>query len=69
MTANVGNMDRIVRGVAGVVLILLPFLTGFGAGGTLLTWGAVVVGAILALTAVFRMCPIYRILGLNTCKL
>lgn len=68
MTANVGNMDRILRGIVGVVLILLPFVSGFGAGSTVLTWGAVIVGAILALTAVFRMCPIYRILGLNTCR-
>lgn len=69
MTANVGNIDRILRGIVGIVLILLPFITGFGAGSALLTWGAVIVGAILALTAVFRMCPIYRILGMNTCGL
>jgi len=65
--ANVGNIDRGLRLILGIVLILLPFVTSFGATSTLLTWGAIVVGGILALTAVFKFCPIYRILGLNTC--
>lgn len=66
--ANVGNIDRGLRLVLGIVLILLPLVTSFGATSSLLTWGAIVVGGILALTAVFKFCPAYRILGLNTCS-
>ena len=69
MSANVGSIDRILRGIVGVILIMLPFVTGFGAGSALLTWGAVIVGAVLVLTAVFRFCPLYRIIGVNTCQM
>ncbi len=66
--ANVGNIDRGLRLVLGIVLILLPFVTSFGATSTLLTWGAIVVGGILALTAVFKFCLAYRIFGINSCS-
>ena len=66
MTLNVGSIDRILRGLAGVILILLPFVSGFGAGSTMLTWGSVAIGAILVLTAVFGFCPLYRIVGTST---
>lgn len=69
MTLNVGNVDRVIRAVVGIVLVLLPFVSGFGEGSSLLTWGSVVVGAILLATAAFKMCPIYRILGINTCRM
>lgn len=69
MTKNVGSIDRLIRAIVGIVLVLLPFVTGFGAGSAILTWGAVAVGAILAITAVTSMCPIYRVLGINTCKI
>lgn len=66
MTLNVGSIDRMLRGLAGVILILLPFVSSFGAGSTLLTWGSVLVGAVLALTAVFGFCPLYRFVGAST---
>lgn len=68
MLANVGNVDRILRIVVGIVLVLLPSVTSFGATSALLTWGSIVVGAILVLTAAFKFCPLYRILGMNTCS-
>lgn len=68
MTVNVGNADRVVRAIAGILLIILPFVSGFGAGSAVLTWGSVVVGAILAATAVFKFCPLYRLVGANTCS-
>ena len=67
MTVNVGNADRVVRAIAGILLIILPFVSGFGAGSAVLTRGSVVVGAILAATAVFKFCPLYRLVGANTC--
>ena len=68
MMANVGSVDRGLRLVAGIVLILLPFVTSFGATSTLLTWGSMVVGTILALTSIFKFCPAYWIFGMNTCS-
>lgn len=69
MTLNVGSMDRVLRGLAGAILILLPFVSGFGAGSALLTWGSVLVGVVLAFTAVFGFCPIYRLIGASTCRM
>ena len=70
MVANVGGIDRVLRFVAGIVLILVPFvapsvpaLAGLGNWAWLLgAWGLVMV-----LTAAFRFCPAYPLLGVNTC--
>lgn len=67
MANNVGKIDRGLRVVVGIVLILLPFVTSFGATSNLMTWGSVIVGAILVLTAAMKFCPLYRVLGMNTC--
>ncbi len=66
MTANVGNIDRIVRFVLGVALIAVALL-GI-VSGPVLYWGAIIVGIVLAGTAAMRFCPLYRILGMSTCK-
>ena len=64
MSANVGNLDRILRIVIGVVLAALYLYgTVTGALGVVL----LIAGVVLLLTALFKFCPIYRILGLNTC--
>jgi len=69
MTANVGTVDRIIRLVIGLALILAPFVTNWAlvqsTTGTILS---VVVGLILAGTSMMKFCPLYRILGLRTCK-
>lgn len=70
MEANIGSTDRIVRLVAGVVLAAVA-LAGFGnvvelgatVGVVLLVAGAILVG-----TSLTRMCPIYRVLGVDTCR-
>lgn len=58
---NVGSVDRILRIVVGLGLILA---TSFGLIGV---WGWI--GVIPLVTGLFQFCPLYRILGLNTCKL
>jgi hypothetical protein len=65
-----GTTDRVIRGIVGVLLILLPFLTGWGMFSA--QWAvylSVLVGLVLTGTAVFGMCPIYRVLGINTCRI
>lgn len=64
MKINVGNLDRVIRLVVGVVLAVL-FFNGTATGA--LGIASLVVGIILILTALFKFCPIYRVLGLNTC--
>jgi len=69
MTANVGNLDRGVRFVLGIALILLPFFTSFALWETpLVKIAAVLVGAVLVVTAGMRFCPLYRLIGANTCR-
>ncbi|WP_439594431.1 YgaP family membrane protein [Falsiroseomonas sp.] len=67
---NVGSLDRAIRLILGLVLLLAPFLAAgsfAGMGG----WRHVIaaVGGVLIATAAFRFCPAYRLLGLSTCPL
>jgi hypothetical protein len=57
---NVGAADRTVRIVIGLVLIALVFV------GPRTPWGWI--GIVPLLTAFFSFCPLYRLLGINTCK-
>ena len=61
MTPNVGTIDRVLRITAGVALI------GLAATGTIGLWGYV--GIVPLATGLFRFCPVYPLLGLNTCPL
>lgn len=67
--ANVGAIDRIIRIVIGIVLIVLPFTTAVPAlAEGYARYAALIVGAILILTALVRFCPLYRLIGASTCK-
>lgn len=66
MTANVGNIDRILRAAVGALLLLLVIFGSIGGG---LAWVAGVVGVVMLATAGMKFCPAYRLLGVNTCQL
>lgn len=69
MDANVGSADRVVRFIAGALLVALPFLLSGGVWDLTATKVLMpVVGAILIGTAFMRFCPLYRLVGLRTCK-
>jgi len=69
MTANVGNIDRLIRLFLGLALILWPFVTSYALwDSSLLKYGAIIVGVVLAGTSMMRFCPAYRLLGLSTCR-
>ena len=68
MTPNIGSADRLGRLFVGLVLVLLPLLTGFAAGTPWLRWGAVVVGLVMLATAAMRSCPLYTLFGIRTCR-
>jgi len=55
---NVGNIDRTLRIVAGLILIALA---GFGTIGA---WGFI--GIVPLVTGVVGMCPLYKLLGFTT---
>jgi hypothetical protein len=59
MKANVGGLDRILRIVLGLALIALTLT------GTIGAWGWI--GLVPLGTALVRFCPLYTVLGLNTC--
>lgn len=67
MTANVGSMDRVVRAVIGIVALLGAFALGWFSGW--LYWVAIAVGVIMLVTAAVGTCPLYRLIGVNTCKI
>lgn len=58
---NVGGIDRILRVVVGLALVIAA------ATGTVGVWGWV--GVIPLITGLFGFCPAYRLIGLNTCPL
>ena len=59
MKCNVGGMDRTLRIVVGVVLVTLA------ANGIVGWWGWL--GLIPLATGIFRFCPAYPMLGVNSC--
>ncbi len=61
MKVNVGTPDRIARIVIGVLLILLALT------GTIGAWGWI--GIVPLATGLFRFCPAYSLLGMNTCNI
>ena len=69
MTSNVGTIDRILRAALGAVLLYLAFASGMQIfASPLFKYGAAIVGIVMLATSTLKMCPIYSILGLKTCK-
>ena len=60
MTQNIGNMERIIRILGGLVLIALAATNSVG------VWGWV--GLVPLATGLMGWCPPYSLLGINTCK-
>lgn len=69
MTANLGTVDRSVRFVLGLLLFFAP-LANIPAiwSSTTFAYLSMAIGVILAATAFFRFCPLYRVLGISTGK-
>ena len=63
MKQNVGNIDRVLRIVLGVVLGVVGFLVQ-GA----LAVVSLILGAVLLITGLVGRCGLYLPFGINTCK-
>ena len=59
MKINEGVIDRSLRVIVGLVLI------GLAATGTIGMWGYI--GIMPLVTGAVGMCPIYSLLGINSC--
>ncbi|MBE9395759.1 DUF2892 domain-containing protein [Pontibacterium sp. N1Y112] len=60
MEKNIGSLDKAIRVLVGLVLLALVFV------GPQSVWGWV--GLPVILIALFGWCPLYKILGVSTCK-
>ncbi|HMR90074.1 MAG TPA: DUF2892 domain-containing protein [Saprospiraceae bacterium] len=65
MTKNMGTTDKIIRLVLAAVVAALYF-TGTISGTLALVLG--VFAIIFALTSLVSFCPLYSIVGINTCS-
>lgn len=61
MKANEGTFDRILRVIVGAGVLSLAFV------GPHTPWGYV--GVIPLVTGLIGYCPLYAILGFNTCRI
>lgn len=59
MSANVGGIDRILRVLVGLALLALTLTGQVG------VWGWI--GLVPLGTGLLKFCPLYRVLGMNTC--
>jgi hypothetical protein len=57
---NIGNTDRVIRAVLGVLLIVGAARSSSWLGG--------LIGAVLLGTAYLRFCPAYSVFGYSTTK-
>ncbi len=59
MKTNEGTIDRILRVLVGIALISIVFV------GPKTPWGWI--GVVPLVTGLVGVCPLYSILGINTC--
>ena len=57
---NVGTLDKTLRVIVGLALIALVFV------GPQTPWGWIGVAPLV--TALLGFCPLYRLIGVNTCR-
>lgn len=67
MKTNMGKIDRGLRIVAAIVMLVLAFGTGFAAAGVL-HWLFIAVAAVFVLTSLVGSCPLYAVFGIKTCR-
>lgn len=64
MKPNMGNIDRIIRVLIAAVFAYLYFSgTVSGTLGLVL----VILGGVFVLTSLISFCPLYTLVGINTC--
>jgi hypothetical protein len=64
MVTNVGSIDKGLRVAVGAALLVLTFVGPFTAA--LYPWG--LLGIVPLATGLVGWCPLYRVLGINSCR-
>ena len=64
MTKNVGGIDRLLRAVVGVLLLLWAIAGVPAAAWSWIGW----IGIVPLVTAAIGWCPLYMPFGIKTCR-
>ncbi|MBZ4683124.1 MAG: hypothetical protein PWP46_514 [Fusobacteriaceae bacterium] len=64
MKKNEGKLDRIIRIILGIILLLVSFISS-----GILFWVLLIIGIIALVTGIIGWCGLYQLLGINTCKI
>jgi hypothetical protein len=66
MKKNVGSIDKVVR----IIIAIVAFWAAYtGKVASPVNYILYAIGAIMVLTTVMGSCPIYSVIGANTCKI
>lgn len=69
MTRNIGKVDLVIRVLLGLCLIFAPLMNIPALwSSAAAAYGSIAIGAVLMATAALGFCPLYRILGISSCK-
>ena len=64
MKNNIGTIDRFIRLIIGVVLLIVAFASNLVSG--ILSYCIIVCGLFLFISAVIGICPLYSLSGIKT---
>ena len=65
LSLNVGSFDQILRLILGIVLIALAYFEILSGTAAMIAY---IAAAIIIVTGLIKFCPLYAILGINSCK-
>ncbi|GAB5431501.1 MAG: hypothetical protein EpisKO_08710 [Epibacterium sp.] len=69
MAINVGTLDRILRAALGLGLLYLALMSDLALfQSAIVRYGAIAVAVVMLVVAMTRVCPLYTIFGLKTCR-
>ena len=66
MIKNLGNLDKGIRIIAAIAIALLY---SFNIISDTLAYVLMAIAIILLVTSLINFCPLYRIFGINSCKI
>ncbi|MGV3650512.1 MAG: YgaP family membrane protein [Devosia sp.] len=70
MHSNIGRLDRIVRFVAGSLILGTALFSGLPILlSPIAFWAAIAVGALLVMTSVAKICPAYIPFNISTLRM
>ena len=65
MERNVGTVDRVIRIILGLILLIGPMQMGYSCA---VAYIVMLIGVILLITGIIGYCGLYNVIGINTLK-